>query len=91
MDDPKDLSNRSALLRELAMDRRVPALDTSAHAQELPVVTRARDLQIRLPYAHVDDLFELHGARKQKKKRKKKKKKKKRKLRYTPITKKRIC
>lgn len=61
MDDPEDLSNRSALLREFAMDRRVPALDTSAHAQEIPVVTHARDLQIRLPSAHIDDLFELHG------------------------------
>lgn len=57
MNDPEDLRNRGALLGELAIDRRVTALDALAHAQKLMVVPHAGDLQLTLPSPYIDYLF----------------------------------
>jgi hypothetical protein len=64
VDDPEDFGNRCALLGELAVDRGVAALDALTHAQKLAVVPHAGGLQVGLPPAHVDDLFQLvaHGV-----------------------------
>lgn len=59
MDDPEDFGNRCALLGELAVDRCVAALDAPTHAQKLTVVAHAGGLQVGLPPAHVDYLFQL--------------------------------
>jgi hypothetical protein len=59
----EDLRDRSALLGEFTVDRRVTALDTMAHAQQLVVIVHAGDLQVSLPSTHIDDFFELVGAR----------------------------
>ena len=59
MNHLEDLSDRSALLGELAIDRRVLALDASAQAQEFSMVAQTRSLKVRLPSAQVDQPFQL--------------------------------
>jgi hypothetical protein len=67
VNDSEDFGDRGTLLCELAVDRRILALDTSAQAQEFSVVAHARDLQIRLPSAHIDQPFQLAILKKKKK------------------------
>jgi hypothetical protein len=57
VNDSEDLRNRGALSGELAIDRRVTALDALAHAQKFMVVSHAGDLQFSLPSAYIDYLF----------------------------------
>ena len=59
VNNSEDLGDRGALPRELAIDRRVLALDTLAQSQQFSVVTQSRGLQVRLPFAHVDQPFQL--------------------------------
>lgn len=57
MNTSEDLRDRIALLREFTIDRSVVALDTMAHAQQLVVISHARDLQFSLPSTHIDYFF----------------------------------
>ena len=59
VNNSEDLGDRCALLCELATDRRVLALDTLAQSQQFSVVTQSRDLKVRLPFAHIDQPFQL--------------------------------
>ena len=61
MNDREDLGDRGALSNELAIDRRVLVLDTLGQAHKLSVIAHARGLQVGLPSAHIDDLFQLAG------------------------------
>jgi hypothetical protein len=59
MNNSEDLGDRGALLRELAIERRILALDASAQSQQFSVVAQSRDLQVGLPFAHIDQPFQL--------------------------------
>jgi len=59
MNNREDLGDRGTLSSELAIDRGVLALDALAQAQEFSVVAHTRDLQVGLPSADVDNLFQL--------------------------------
>jgi hypothetical protein len=59
VNNSEDLGDRGALLCELAIDRHVLALDTLAQSQQFSVVTQSRGLQVRLPFAHIDQPFQL--------------------------------
>ena len=63
MNDREDFGDRGALSSELAIDRRVLALDALGQAHEFSVVAHARGLQVGLPSAHIDDLFQLAGVK----------------------------
>jgi hypothetical protein len=63
MNDREDLGDRGALSSELAIDRGVLALDALPQAQEFSVIAHAGDLQVGLPSAHVDYLFQLRKHR----------------------------
>ena len=59
MEHTQNLSNRGALLCELVVNRSVPALDALTHTQEFFVVTPASSVQVALPSACIDGLFQL--------------------------------
>lgn len=59
MEHTQNLSNRGALLCELVINRSVPALDALTHTQEFFVVTPASSVQVVLPSACIDGLFQL--------------------------------
>lgn len=59
MEHTQNLGNCGALLCELVIDRNVPVLDALTHAQEFLVVTLASNIQVALPSACIDRLFQL--------------------------------
>lgn len=59
MEHTQNLSNRGTLLCELVIDRNVPALDALTHTQEFFVVSPASGIQVALPSACIDGLFQL--------------------------------
>ena len=63
VNNSEDLGNRSALLRKLMMDHRVPTLDTPTQAHEFSMIAHAGNLQITLPSAYINQLFQLQLKR----------------------------
>lgn len=59
MEHTQNLGNCGALLCELVIDRNVPVLDALTHAQEFLMITLASSIQVALPTACINRLFQL--------------------------------
>lgn len=59
MNTLEDLCDRSALLGEFTINRRVTVLDAMTHVHKFIVIAHASNLRVSLPSTYIDYFFQL--------------------------------